>query len=121
MDGLQRRMAEDGGHHDETAIVDIWLLSFMQELVTTPFSTFGSTASGLAGIVPMLFNWYGENRVNDAACTRTNAGGPCFIVYPRNQPCDLDQARASIFDPFNKVPEVKFCDFNPGLGIVVKT
>ena len=71
--------------------------------------------------MPLLFNWYGDNRLGEIACGRTNAGGPCFIVYPKNQPCDLDQARASIFDPASKVPEVKFCAFNPGLGIEVKT
>ncbi|KAH7422343.1 hypothetical protein KP509_12G004400 [Ceratopteris richardii] len=104
--------------HDEKAIIDIWLLSFMHDLVTTPFSTFGSTASGMAGIVPLLFNHYGEDKVNEPACARTNAGGPCFIVYPRDQPCDLDPPSCSIGDPDKKVPEVRFCAFNPGLGIV---
>ncbi|KAH7422338.1 hypothetical protein KP509_12G004200 [Ceratopteris richardii] len=104
--------------HDEKAIADIWLLSFMHDLVTTPFSTFGSTASGMAGIVPLLFINYGDDKLNEPACGRTNAGGPCFIVYPKNQPCDLDPPRASIFDPDQKVPEVKMCAFNPGLGIV---
>ncbi len=47
--------------HDEKVIIDIWLLSFAHGLVTTPFSTFGSFASGLAGIVPLLFNIYGDD------------------------------------------------------------
>eukprot|EP00250_Pteridium_aquilinum_P008776 c18200_g1_i1 orf=509-2377(-) len=104
--------------HDAKAIMDIWLLSFAHDLVITPFSTFGSTASGLAGIVPLLFINYGQDKVLEPACGRTNAGGPCFIVYPNNQPCDLDPPRASIFDSTTKVPEVRFCNFNPGLGIV---
>ncbi|MCO5580521.1 hypothetical protein L7F22_034389 [Adiantum nelumboides] len=104
--------------HDAKAIIDIWLLSFAHDLVTTPYSTFGSTASGLAGIVPLLFVNYGNDKVQEPACARTNAGGPCFIVYPSSQPCDLDPPRSSIFAPDQKVPEVKFCDFNPGLGIV---
>lgn len=104
--------------HDSKAVIDIWLLSFAHDLVITPFSTFGSTASGMAGIVPLLFNNYGEDKVSEPACARTNAGGPCFIVFPRNQPCDLDPPRSSIFDPDLMVPEVKFCHYNPGLGIV---
>ncbi|KAI5073791.1 hypothetical protein GOP47_0011804, partial [Adiantum capillus-veneris] len=104
--------------HDANAIIDIWLLSFMHELVITPFSTFGSTASGLAGNVPFVFINYGLDKVLEPACGKTNAGGPCFIVYPKEQPCDLDPARSSIFDPNDKVPEVKLCHFNPGLGIV---
>ncbi|KAI5073224.1 hypothetical protein GOP47_0011237 [Adiantum capillus-veneris] len=101
--------------HDENAI---WLLSFMHELVITPFSTFGSTASGLAGNLPFLFIKYGLDKVLDPACGKTNAGGTCFIVYPKDQPCGLDPLRSSIFDPNEKVPEVKLCHFNPGLGIV---
>ncbi|KAH7422340.1 hypothetical protein KP509_12G004300 [Ceratopteris richardii] len=104
--------------HDEKAIMDMWLLSFMHDLVTTPKSTFGSTASGMAGIVPLLFVNYGEDKVTELACGRTNAGGPCFIVYPIDQPCDLDPPSCSIGDPDKKVPEVRLCNFNPGLGIV---
>ncbi|KAH7443266.1 hypothetical protein KP509_02G027700 [Ceratopteris richardii] len=104
--------------HDRKAIIDIWLLSFMDDLVITPRSTFGSTASGMAGIVPLVFIHYGNDNVNEPACGRTNAVGPCFIIFPREQPCDLDLPRSSIFDPAQKVPEVKFCDFNLGLGVV---
>ena len=103
--------------HDEKAIINIWLLSFAHGLVTTPFSTFGSFASGLAGIVPLLFNIYGDDKVHEPACGRKNVGGPCFIIFPKNQPYDLDPPRASIFDPDQKVPEVTYCRFNPGLGI----
>lgn len=103
--------------HDEKAIIDIWLLSFMHDMVITPFSTFGSCASGLAGTIPLLFMNYEQDKLNEPACGRSNVAGPCFIKYPWNRPCYLDPARSSIFDPGFMLPEIKYCDLNPGLSI----
>lgn len=114
-EGSQKTGSKD---HDEKAITDIWLLSFSDDLVVTPISTFGTSASGLAGIIPLVFKNYEEDKVQEAACERTNVAGPCFMDHPRYQPCDLDPPRSSIFDPGFMLPEIQYCLLNRGFSII---
>ncbi|KAI5081284.1 hypothetical protein GOP47_0004467 [Adiantum capillus-veneris] len=113
----ERSQRTGNGAHDVAAIVDIWLLSFMHEMVVTPYSTFGSVASGMAGIVPLLMINYGKQKMEEAACVRNNVAGPCFLVYPRNQTCELDGPSFAIADPASMVPEVRYCERYTGLGV----
>ncbi|KAH7439686.1 hypothetical protein KP509_04G072300 [Ceratopteris richardii] len=114
----EKKQRTGNARHDIAAITDIWMLSFMHDLVVTPYSTFGSVASGLAGIMPLLLDNYGQDKVEEAACTRNNVAGPCFLVYPRKQTCKLDPPGFDIQDPATIVPEVKFCK-NDGGGLGV--
>lgn len=63
--------------HDMKALTDMWLLSFMDDIVSSPRSTFGYVAHGLAGITPIVFLRLGAETIPELACERTNLPGPC--------------------------------------------
>ncbi|GBG76690.1 hypothetical protein CBR_g22908 [Chara braunii] len=57
--------------HEEGAFVDVWLLGFSDELITTPGSTFGYIAQAIAGLeTPRRLNYYWEPKEIDAATKR---------------------------------------------------
>ncbi|CAI0548898.1 unnamed protein product [Linum tenue] len=72
------------GAHNVKALVDIYLLSMCDVLVTSHFSTFGYVAHSLAGLRP----WYLQNpgdyeaKRNEPACVRAVSPEPCFHFHP---------------------------------------
>lgn len=102
--------------HDTKALTDMWLLSFMDEIVSSPRSTFGYIAHGLAGITPIVLLRLGAETIADPACERTNLPGPCYIDPPGLMECPLDPPGTSIGDAFAQVPEVRSCIHQWGVG-----
>ncbi|BBM96876.1 xyloglucan fucosyltransferase [Marchantia polymorpha subsp. ruderalis] len=105
--------------HERKAIADMWLLSFADDLISTPRSTFGYVAHGLAGIRPIVFNRYGldPDTVPDPPCLRTNVPGPCFIDHPHQMSCPLDGPAFDIGDSATALPEVRHCLLQWGVGV----
>lgn len=104
--------------HDKKALSDIWLLSFMDDIVASPQSTFGYVAHGLAGITPYVFlRWGYEDYARYDGCARTNVVGPCYLDTPHDQECPLDPPGTRIGDPNATVPEVQNCHHQRGVGV----
>ncbi|XP_024528795.1 galactoside 2-alpha-L-fucosyltransferase-like [Selaginella moellendorffii] len=61
----------DNQEHEEKALAEMFLLSFCDELITSPGSTFGYVGHGLAGIKP----WILDNKKN---CSKMVSLEPCF-------------------------------------------
>ncbi|KAL3699920.1 hypothetical protein R1sor_017942 [Riccia sorocarpa] len=104
--------------HDRKAISEIWLLSFTEQIISTPKSTFGYVAHGLAGRKPFVFNKFGGGEVPDPPCLESNMPGPCFINHPHNMLCPLDGPSDGIGDSFTVLPEVRHCLLQWGIGVV---
>lgn len=104
--------------HDKKALADMWLLSFMDDLVSSPKSTFGYVAHGLAGITPYVFvRWGFEDYTQYNGCERSNLAGPCYIDTPHGQECPLDPPGTRIGDPNAAVPEIQHCRNQWGVGV----
>lgn len=80
---------------DREALVEMWLLSFCDDLLTSEYSTFGYFAAGLAGIRPYLMNnahasflpTYLEN--GRPMCTKIDTIEPCYHFPPYFTKCAL--------------------------------
>lgn len=106
--------------HDKKAIADMWLLSFTDNIISSPRSTFGHVAHGLAGITPIVFQRWGidESQLPDQLCESTNLPGPCFIDHPEHMICPLDAPGAGgVGDVDDSVPEVRHCLHQWGIGV----
>lgn len=108
--------------HDQKVIADMWLLSFMDDVISTPRSTLGYVAHGLAGITPVVFRDYGldRNKVpSGESCHLTNLPGPCFIDHPEQMPCPLetDPVAMGVGNVDTSVPEVRHCLLQWGIGV----
>jgi xyloglucan fucosyltransferase len=107
-------------HHMKKVIADMWLLSFMDEILSSPKSTFGYIGHGLAGITPIVFrDWDPKNHKlpKNNFCGRTNMPGPCFIDNPENMDCPLDPPSVKIGDLNFEVPELRHCLYQWGIGV----
>ncbi|CAM6125972.1 unnamed protein product [Calypogeia fissa] len=109
------------GHlsHDRKVIADMWLLSFADDMVSSPRSTFGYVSHGLAGIKPIVFNQYGisKEEVPNPPCWRSNLPGPCFIDHPDNMECPLEPGPSYIGDAHTDLEEVRPCELQWGIGV----
>lgn len=106
--------------HDQKAMVEMWLLSFTDDIISSPRSTFGHVAHGLAGITPVVFRSWGldEEKLPHPLCSRTNLPGPCFIDHPEQMRCLMDPPDSSgVGDVDNSFPEIKHCLHQWGIGI----
>ncbi|XP_024533661.1 galactoside 2-alpha-L-fucosyltransferase-like [Selaginella moellendorffii] len=65
--------------HDAKAVMEIYLLSMSDVLVTSPPSTFGYSAVGLAGVRPVQFACSG------GGCSARESMEPCYHTYPDQQ------------------------------------
>ncbi|GBG81284.1 hypothetical protein CBR_g31959 [Chara braunii] len=112
--------------HEESAVVDIWLLSFSDELYTNPFSTFGYMAHALAALPIQhgLENYWnaGMNGKSKACFTWPNRE-PCYHIPPANDngwKC-LDDAHEAIKERlYSTQPDRQFdkCrDYGKGLQL----
>ncbi|XP_024542443.1 probable fucosyltransferase 9 [Selaginella moellendorffii] len=77
-------------HHDEKALMEIFLLSLADTLITSPLSTFGYAAQGLAHLRPWLM-WIQPNPEHPV-CTRVFASDPCFLNFEPYS-CDCNRTR----------------------------
>ncbi|KAG6473320.1 hypothetical protein ZIOFF_067235 [Zingiber officinale] len=65
-------------NHNMKALAEIYLLSFSDSLVTSPFSTFGYVAQGLGGTRP----WMLVKHDKDNLCLQSLTMEPCFHFPP---------------------------------------
>jgi xyloglucan fucosyltransferase len=65
--------------HNQSALAEMYLLSFCDRIVTTAASTFGYVAHGLAGVRP----WVLLQPPAGLACVRSETAEPCLQAPPR--------------------------------------
>ncbi|MED6216097.1 hypothetical protein PIB30_004583 [Stylosanthes scabra] len=71
--------------HNIKALVDMYLLSLCDVLVTTSLSTFGYVAHGFRGLKPWLLYRLTSNGTHFPACVRDLSPEPCFHFAPQHQ------------------------------------
>ncbi|CAI0548925.1 unnamed protein product [Linum tenue] len=104
--------------HNMKALVDIYLLSMCDVLVTSPRSTFGYVAHGLAGLTPWILQSQDiedeEQRVKEPACRRGVSKEPCLQFHANYYDTNPDHR-----EPGGPVPVIMDCeDFQYGLKLV---
>ncbi|CAL5210514.1 unnamed protein product [Lathyrus oleraceus] len=70
--------------HNMKALVDMYLLSLSDVLVTTSLSTFGYVAQGLGNLKPWLLYRLGSNGSHYPACRREFSMEPCYHYPPKH-------------------------------------
>ncbi|XP_024518471.1 galactoside 2-alpha-L-fucosyltransferase-like [Selaginella moellendorffii] len=109
-EGVQKT---DTSEHDKKALMEIFLLSFCDTLVTSPMSTFGYVAQGLAGLRPRVLRRL-EDDPTQPACSSVLSVDPCFHAPPLYD-CDCKGGR----DPGKVLDAVKHCqDVKWGIQLV---
>lgn len=109
MQGAEGEQREDVGHQQK-ALVDMWVLSLSDILLTSHMSTFGYTAQGLGGLTPYhLKPWL------DNACWLSVSSDPCFHFAPRRVECPSDNF--TMESPLKEAPYVTKCPDLPDTGI----
>lgn len=98
--------------HNEDAIIDMWLLSFSDDLMVSRSSTFGYISSALMGKSPiflngLLFNEEEEKNQNSEDCSFAVTPEPCFHQPPWKVECPSDPA---FEDPWHQEPSLRQCD-----------
>ncbi|XP_058192036.1 probable fucosyltransferase 8 [Rhododendron vialii] len=91
--------------HNMKALAEIYLLSLMDELVTSPWSTFGYVAQGLGGLRPWILSNPLREMDSDSPCRRVTSMEPCFH-YPPSYDCE---AKIEI-DTGARVQYVRHCE-----------
>ena len=76
----QQGFSVDEDHH---AMVEIMLLSFVDELLVTPLSTFGGIAQAYGAIVP----WFIEVKKNAGSCVRAQSLDLCYQMAHSHYEC----------------------------------
>ncbi|KAG6470906.1 fucosyltransferase 2-like [Zingiber officinale] len=95
-------------NHNMKALAEIYLLSFSDSLITSPFSTFGYVAQGLGGIRPWLLVRHDNN-----LCLQSLTMEPCFHFPP-----SFECKSRSRMDLGAVVPYVRHCeDFPNGIKL----
>lgn len=88
--------------HQQKALVDIWILSLSDVLLTTHMSTFGYTAHALAGITPHHLKHWPDN-----PCQLSLSNDPCYHFAPKHVSCPSDGF--VLQDPRQEVTYIKEC------------
>ncbi|KAJ7558936.1 hypothetical protein O6H91_04G062100 [Diphasiastrum complanatum] len=70
----------------QKALIDIWLLSLSDVLITSHMSIIGYIAQGLAGITPHLLKPWRDN-----PCWLSVSSDPCFHFGPKKVVCQRDK------------------------------
>ncbi|KAL5072357.1 hypothetical protein RYX36_011341 [Vicia faba] len=70
--------------HNMKALVDMYLLSLSDVLVTTSLSTFGYVAQGFGNLKPWLLYRLVGNKSHYPACEREFSMEPCYHYPPKN-------------------------------------
>ncbi|MED6165561.1 hypothetical protein PIB30_100721 [Stylosanthes scabra] len=71
--------------HNIKALVDMYLLSLCDVLVTTSVSTFGYVAHGFGGLKPWLLYRLTSDETHSPACVRDYSPEPCYHFGPQHQ------------------------------------
>ncbi|KAI5074351.1 hypothetical protein GOP47_0010312 [Adiantum capillus-veneris] len=91
--------------HNLKAWAEMCLLSFSNKLITSPMSTFGYVAQGLAGIKPWILTAAENGEAPSSACSQLVSMDPCFHAPPYYN-CDGNKG-----DDTSKIlPYVKHCE-----------
>ncbi|CAI9767292.1 unnamed protein product [Fraxinus pennsylvanica] len=100
--------------HNRKAWAEMYLLSLMDKLITSSWSTFGYVAQGLAGLKPWIL-YKPENRTApDPPCRQAMSMEPCFHAPPF-----YDCKKRAGVDTGLLVPHVRHCeDMSWGLKLV---
>ncbi|CAL5396475.1 unnamed protein product [Camellia sinensis] len=100
--------------HHMKAWAEIYLLSLMDVLITSPWSTFGYVAQGIGGLRPWILNNPQKEMDYDLPCHRAKSMEPCFHFPP------FYDCKAKIrTDTGARVPYVQHCeDTSWGLKLV---
>ncbi|KAG5066730.1 hypothetical protein AAZX31_04G152300 [Glycine max] len=100
--------------HNQKAWAEIYLLSLMDMLVTSSWSTFGYVAQGLGGLKPWILYKPENGTAPDPPCQRAMSMEPCFHAPPFY---DCKAKRGT--DTGALVPHVRHCeDMSWGLKLV---
>ncbi|KAL6969735.1 hypothetical protein U1Q18_029445 [Sarracenia purpurea var. burkii] len=92
--------------HNMKALAEIYLLSLMDVLITSPWSTFGYVAQGLGGLKPWILNNPHKKMGSDQRpCHKATSIEPCFH-FPPFYDCE---ARTES-DTGKKLPFVRHCE-----------
>ncbi|XP_031484190.1 galactoside 2-alpha-L-fucosyltransferase-like [Nymphaea colorata] len=75
--------------HEAEALVDMWVLSMSNVLVTSQDSSFGYIATGVGGVVPNFLDME-----EGKGCFMGLGVEPCFHAAPKNLRCAQDEAVA---------------------------
>lgn len=91
--------------HNKKAWAEICLLSFSNILITSPMSTFGYVAQGLAGIKPWILARVEQGLVPSPVCSQVLSLDPCFHAPPYFN-CNDNKGG----DTSQLLPYVKHCE-----------
>ncbi|GAB2272282.1 hypothetical protein Dimus_007102 [Dionaea muscipula] len=101
--------------HNMKALVEIYLLSLCDVLVTSRESTFGYVAQSLGGLRPWIMEKPLGTKLSDPPCKRAMSVEPCFH-YPPTYTCEAQTKVDHISTVF---PHMRHCeDFFQGLKLV---
>ena len=71
--------------HNKKAWAETYLLSLMDKLVTSGWSTFGYVAQGLGGVKPwLLYRLAGKETSHEPSCERDFSMEPCYHIPPKH-------------------------------------
>ncbi|MED6216098.1 hypothetical protein PIB30_004584 [Stylosanthes scabra] len=101
--------------HNIKALVDMYLLSLCDVLVTTSVSTFGYVAHGFRGLKPWLLYRLTSDETHSPACVRDLSPEPCYHFAPQHQ-CNGLKPEQHFGTSFPHIFECK--DFNRGVKLV---
>ncbi|CAN6460663.1 unnamed protein product [Victoria cruziana] len=105
---LDGREVHDEEHQAE-ALVDMWVLSTSNILITSQDSTFGYMATGLGGVVPNFLD-----KKEGRGCFMGLGVEPCFHAAPRGLLCVQDEPVAfSLHDLVQKSFALMVCNDRP--------
>ncbi|CAI5986256.1 unnamed protein product [Closterium sp. NIES-65] len=105
----------------EKAFLEMWLLSFSDQLLVSDMSSFGYIASGLSGLNPYSLNigfrtaenlnWYINRR---PVCARSSSE-PCFLTPPAFLKCDGSEVKK---EPLELSTRIRKClNINRGIEV----
>ncbi|CAI5483648.1 unnamed protein product [Closterium sp. Yama58-4] len=105
----------------EKAFLEMWLLSFSDQLLVSDMSSFGYIASGLSGLNPYSLNigfrtaenlnWYINRR---PVCARSSSE-PCFLTPPEFLQCDGSEVKK---EPLELSTRIRKClNINRGIEV----
>ncbi|XP_050376971.1 galactoside 2-alpha-L-fucosyltransferase-like isoform X2 [Argentina anserina] len=100
--------------HNRKALAEMYLLSLMDVLITSSWSTFGYVAQSLGGLTPWILHKPENGTAPDPACKRAMSMEPCFHAPPF-----YDCKAKTGVDTGELVPHVRHCeDMSWGLKLI---
>lgn len=103
--------------YDMKVLMDMWLLSFMDDIVFLLRFMFGYVVYGFVGIIFIVFFCLGVEIIFEFVCEWINLFGLCQIDFFEYMECLLDLFGISIGFVFIQVFEVWCCIYQWGVGV----